>query len=160
MMHMNVYLLLLKKSENSLDGDVVTLVGGNRIIMKSYFGDCFSRRIVSSACSIACLVGTNAINCWINSRSLYYIILKGFPFSVTELFQLLSLLHRKKQRKHQDTTEIVIYLLSFHIVYYSILITENKREQGCLFIELRTVSQIIFTPRMCIQQKFFKYYGH
>ena len=146
--------------ENSLPRDVVTLVGNDGIIMKSYLVDCFSGRIISTACNIAGLVGTNAINCGINSSELYYIILKGFPRSITELFQLLGRLGRTSKRAHQDMIEIVVSLPSFLNVYFSVLNSDNQREKARLMMELRTVSQLIMTPRQCIQQYFSVYYGH
>ena len=143
-----------------MERDVVSLVGNNGVIMKSYVVDTFLGRLQSRVCNIACLVGTNAINCGINNKSLYYIILKGFPRSISELFQLLGRLCHTEQQLYQDTIEIMLSLPEFMKVYFSAFNTVNKREQVRLLMELRQVTQVILTPRICLQQTFSVYYGN
>ena len=75
-----------------LQCDVVSLIRAAEITMKTYIVDDFAGRLQSLVQNTACLVGTNEINCGINSLLLYYIILEGFLQFTTKLFRLLGCL--------------------------------------------------------------------
>ena len=64
--------------------------------MKSYLVDIFTNKVQNTSTNIVGLVGTESINCGISNNSLYYIVIKGPPWSCSEFFQLLGRLRRGK----------------------------------------------------------------
>jgi len=143
------------------DGDALTLIGGDGIMMKQYLIDMFSGRLDSELVKLVLLIGTSAVQCGVSANDLHFILALGWPRRMVELLQLLGRLMRTLlARTPPDAIHYVVSLQGFLMHYAIISNLDDKDERARQHREYRTVVEFFLFPGGCYHTVMHMYYSH